>query len=98
LSDEGYIMLDIKNYEDMAMFDLPEDERSLLGRRLGSLAGAFGALDGIDACGAEPLLSVLELRNVMREDKACKLIARDEILANAPEQYDGYFQVPGTLE
>jgi len=91
-------MLDIKNYEDMAMFDLQEDERSLLGRRLGGLADGFEALDGIDVCGAEPLVSVLELRNVMREDKARKLVTRDEILANAPEQYDGYFQVPGTLE
>jgi len=33
----------------------------------------------------------------MREDVAVKLLPRDELLANAPEEYDGYFKVPGTL-
>jgi aspartyl/glutamyl-tRNA(Asn/Gln) amidotransferase C subunit len=40
---------------------------------------------------------VLNLQNVLREDAAKKLLSREELLSNAPEQYDGYFQVPGTL-
>ena len=46
----------------------------------------------------QPLVSVLDIKNVLREDIEAKTISRDEILENAPEQYDGYFQVPGTLE
>jgi len=40
----------------------------------------------------------LDSSNVMREDVASKLISRDELLKNAPEQHDGYFQVPAAIE
>ena len=82
----------------MAMLELPDDERRALERRLSDLADSFDTLDGVDTDGVEPLVTVLDLRNVFREDKAARLLTRDEILSNAPEQYDGYFQVPGTLE
>jgi len=91
-------MLDIIRYEAMAMLELADSERQLLGERLDALAGGFDALDEIGTNGVEPLVTVLELHNVMREDRASKLLPRDEMLANAPEQYDGYFQVPGTLD
>ena len=91
-------MLDIRNYEAMAMLDLPDDERRALETRLCGLAGSFDTLGGIGTDGVEPLVTVLSLRNVFREDRAEKLLTRDEILSTAPEQYDGYFQVPGTLE
>jgi len=91
-------MLEIEGYEAMAMLELPDDESQLLGKQLSDLAGSFEALDGIDTDGVPPLVTVLNLNNVMREDKAEKLLTREKILANAPEQYDGYFQVPGTLE
>ena len=91
-------MLDIRNYEAMAMLDLPDGERRLLERRLGELADSFDTLEGIATDGVEPLVTVLRVQNVFREDKAERLLTRDEILSTAPEQYDGYFQVPGTLE
>ena len=90
-------MLDIKEYEAMAMLELPDDERKGLSERFDLLNGSFAALGQVDTDGVEPLVTVMDLRNVMREDVAAKLLTRDEILANAPEQYDGYFQVPGTL-
>jgi aspartyl-tRNA(Asn)/glutamyl-tRNA(Gln) amidotransferase subunit C len=62
------------------------------------LVTGFKALDQIDTGDAEPLVTVLSVYNVMREDVAEKSFTRDEILINAPEEYDGYFKVPGTLE
>ena len=90
-------MVDIRGYEAMAMFDLPDDERGLISEAIGELSGSFAALEQIGTDGAEPLVSTLDLHNILREDVAQKLTTRDEILASAPEQYDGYFQVPGTL-
>jgi len=90
-------MFEIKDYEAMAMLDLQDDERDLLRGRLEDLCESFGALEKIDTDDAAPLVTVLDARNIMREDVAEKLFTRDELLANAPEQYDGYFQVPGTL-
>jgi len=90
--------MNIKDYEAMAMLDLPEDERAVLGERLNEIEAGFAALEQIDTDGVEPLVTVLDTINIMREDVAIKQFTRDEILANAPEQQDGYFQVPGTLE
>ena len=90
-------MIDIKKYESVAMIDLPDGERESLGRRACTLTEGFAALDGVCAEAAEPLVTVLNLHNILREDTAEKNITRDEILANAPEQFDGYFQVPGTI-
>lgn len=94
----GVRVLDIRKYEAMVMLELDGDEREQLSARLDALDASFSALDRVDTDGVAPLVSVLSQRNVMREDIAVKLLSRDEILSNAPEQYDGYFQVPGTLE
>ena len=91
-------MLDIKEYESMAMLDLPDDEREGLDKCFMALVSDFEALEHIDTDGVEPLTTVLHLNNIMREDVSKKLFTRDAMLANAPEEYDGYFKVPGTLE
>ena len=90
-------MINIKEYEDMMMFDLPDDERARLSLRLNALADSFAVLGQVNTDGAEPLVTVLDLQNIMREDVSGQLVTRDELMSNAPEQYDGYFKVPGTL-
>jgi aspartyl/glutamyl-tRNA(Asn/Gln) amidotransferase C subunit len=96
--EERCRMLNITEYEAMAMLDLQDDERVMLSRRIRDLAGGLTAFERIDTDEVESLVTVLGLHNIFREDAAEKLLSRDEILASAPEQYDGYFQVPGTLE
>ena len=91
-------MHDIKKYEVMAKLHLPEHERVWVAERLDGLVNSFNALDEIDTSGTTPLVSVLDLVNVLREDVALKTITREELLSNAPEQYDGYFQVPKTVD
>ena len=88
----------IKEYESMVKLNLSESERKWVSDIADMLTGSFGALEGVDTSGAEPLVTVLDIRNVLREDVSAKMLSREELLANAPEQYDGYFQVPKTLE
>ena len=91
-------MIDIKKYEAMAKIDLQETERQWVAGRVEKLLESFSALESVDTRGAEPLVTVLNTRNIMRDDAAKKFISREELLSNAPEQYDGYFQVPKTLD
>ena len=91
-------MKDIKNYEAMAKFDLPETERGWVSARADMLMDSFNQLAGIDTSGVEPLITVLDVKNVLREDISVKMLPREELLSNAPEQYEGYFQVPKTLD
>jgi len=82
----------------MAMLDLSEDERVLLKERFDAISGGFSALDAYDTDGVEPLVSVLDLQNVLREDVSVKFMSREELMANAPESHDGYFQVPAAID
>ena len=86
------------DYESMAMLNLSDDERVMLKERFEEIAGGFSALDAIDVEGVEPLVTVLDLHSVMREDVSAELIQREELLSNAPEQHDGYFQVPAAID
>ena len=91
-------MRNTKDYEAMAKLDLPEEERKWVSSCVDMLTDSFHALEAIDTSETEPLVTVLEIQNVLRKDKVNKQLTRDELLSNAPEQYDGYFQVPKTLE
>ena len=91
-------MSDIYSYEKAAMIELPKSGRMMLEERFDKVAGGFSALDIYDTSKAEPLVSVLDIRNVIREDIPAKIVTREELLSNAPEQYDGYIRVPATID
>ena len=91
-------MKNIKNYEAMAKLDLPETERVWVSDSADILVDSFSLLDSIDTSGVEPLITVLDITNVLREDVSVKMLPREELLANAPDQYNGYFRVPKTLD
>ena len=87
-----------KKYEAMAKLDLPADERAWVVAEITALEERLAALDAVDTAGVEPLVTVSPRKNVMREDTACRLLSREELLQGAPEQYGGYFQAPKTVE
>ena len=91
-------MKDIKEYEAMAKIDLPETERQWVSDRIEKLIESFSALESIDTADTEPLITVLDIHNVLRDDVVKNVITREELLSNAPEVYDGYFQAPKALE
>jgi len=91
-------MLEVTGYEKMAMLDLKSSERDAIYERMKELENYFLRLEQIDTENVQPLVSVLDIKNVLREDVSFKRISRDEMLENAPEQWDGYISVPGTLE
>jgi aspartyl/glutamyl-tRNA(Asn/Gln) amidotransferase C subunit len=90
-------MSDISDYEAMTMLDLTEGERQELNGRFDALIRGFKELEKIETNGVVPLVTVLDLNTVLREDVSTKQISREEILANTNWEHDGYFQVPGTL-
>ena len=87
----------IASYEAMAKLKLNDDTRSWAHKNMNYLEVHFQKLEQIDTKDVKPLITVLELQNVLRDDVSRKFITRDELLANAPEEHEGYFQVPKTL-
>jgi aspartyl-tRNA(Asn)/glutamyl-tRNA(Gln) amidotransferase subunit C len=90
--------IDSSTFEKMAKFNLAVDEHEWIMAQLDMLTEDFSLLNSMDTTDIEPLVTVLPMTNVFREDICEKKFERTTILANAPEQYDGYFQVPKTFE
>ena len=77
-------LTDSETEEVLAFFaDMAKDEPALLDK----------SLDG-----KEPMIHVVDLVNVLRDDKASQPFTRDALLEGAPEAMDGYWQVPRLLE
>ncbi len=55
-------------------------------------------LNELDISGIEPTSHVLDLVNVLREDKPIPSIASDEALLNAPDRVDDFYRVPRIIE
>ena len=90
-------MHNINDYEAMAKLSFSEADREWASACADALIKSFDVLDKIDVQNIEPLITVLDIKTVLRNDIAEKHVTREELLANAPEQNDGYFQVPKTV-
>lgn len=89
---------DLLLFENLSKLRLSEDEREKASEYFNFLDLEFNKLSMVDSANTAPMPSPLEITNVFREDIAKKDIPRKEILKNAPEQSDGYFVVPKTVE
>ena len=85
-------------YEPMAKLSLDAESRAVANDIIARLEDEFSKMEKVDAEGVEPLVTVLDLRNVLREDVSAQIVSRDTLLESAPEEYDGYFQVPKTID
>jgi len=91
-------MIDVKKYEAMAKLNLSETESQIISARAEKLIDRYSTLESIDTSNVKPLVTVLDIQNVLRDDIVKKAITREELLSNAPEQYNGYFRVPKTID
>ena len=78
----------------LAKLELSDEEKEAMGRMLDYI----DKLNELDTSGVEPMSHVFPMTNVFREDVVTNGDERDKILLNAPEQKDGAFKVPKTVE
>jgi aspartyl-tRNA(Asn)/glutamyl-tRNA(Gln) amidotransferase subunit C len=83
---------------ELARLALTEDEITLYQEQLSAVLGYAERLQTLDTGAIPPTATVLPARNVMRTDEPCASMAREEILANAPETEKGCFRVQTILE
>jgi len=88
----------MQKYEEMAKLSLDDEERAFVQEQYDLLMESFKVLADIDTEGVKPLVTVLDVKTVLREDVVVKDIPREELLNLAPEQYGEFFQVPRTVE
>ncbi len=82
----------------LAKLELSDEEKEEAKRDMGRMLDYIDKLNELDTEGVEPMSHVFSMNNVFREDAVVNGDDRENILANAPEQKDGAFKVPRTVE
>ena len=82
----------------LAKLELSGEEREAAKRDMSRMLDYVDELNELDTAGVEPMSHLFPVHNVFREDEVINADSRKQILANAPEQKDGAFKVPRTIE
>ena len=82
----------------LARLALSEEKQQALCPQLGKIMGFVEQLGEVDTDGVEPLANVAGHELRWREDKVTEGEQEEAILANAPEQAEGFFVVPKVVE
>lgn len=80
----------------LAKLELSEEEKEAAKKDMGRMLDYIDKLNELDTSSVEPMSHVFPVHNVFREDVVVNGDDRENMLANAPEQKDGQYEVPMT--
>lgn len=82
----------------LSKLELSGEEKEQAKTDMGRMLDYIDKLNELDTEGVEPMSHVFPVQNVFREDVVTNGDDRENILKNAPEERDGMFVVPRTVE
>jgi len=82
----------------LARLSLNEKEIETYSNQLSEILNYVQKLRELNVDHVEPMKHVLNMVNVMREDKELPSLSREEVMANTPEHNGEYFKVPRVLK
>jgi aspartyl-tRNA(Asn)/glutamyl-tRNA(Gln) amidotransferase subunit C len=85
---------DVEHVAKLARLELTEEEKELYTKQLGDVLKYVEQMNEVDTSDVKPMAQVIDFVNVMREDKVVYEQTKEELMANAPEEENGYFKVP----
>ena len=85
---------DVKHVAKLARLELTEEEIDKYSKQLGDILKYVEQMNEVDTTGIEPMPHAIPVYNVMREDVVKYEQTKEEMLANAPFEEDGFFRVP----
>ncbi len=88
----------VKHVANLARLAITEEEAKDFKNQLDAIISFAEELNELDTDHVEPTSHVLDMKNVLREDKAIEGLPQEEVLKNAPEHRDGYVKVPSIIE
>ena len=81
----------------LARLGLSDREITKMQDELSSILEHIAAIEELDTDAIPPTAQVIAVSNVMRPDVATGSLPRDAVLANAPRQTEGFFEVHAIL-
>jgi aspartyl-tRNA(Asn)/glutamyl-tRNA(Gln) amidotransferase subunit C len=88
---------EVQRVAKLARIGLSDEEAARMSAELGQIVGFVEQLQAVDIEGVPPTDQVTGLVDVWREDEVKPGLSREALLANAPEQKDGYIVVKRVL-
>jgi len=88
---------DVTHVAALARLGLTDDEVTRLQDQLSSILEHIAVLERLDTSAIPPTAQVNALSNVMRDDVERPSLPREVVLANAPQETDGFFEVRAVL-
>ncbi len=85
---------ELKKLEKLSKLKFQDNDLEKFNTQLNDILEYMKELDELDLTNVESLSNPLGRHNFFREDIANKLFDIEEILKNAPQQYDRFFVVP----
>lgn len=85
---------DVEHVAKLARLELTEDEKELYTKQLGDVLKYVDQMNEVDTSNVKPMTQVIDFVNVMREDNPHQEISKEDLMANAPEEENGFFKVP----
>jgi aspartyl-tRNA(Asn)/glutamyl-tRNA(Gln) amidotransferase subunit C len=89
---------DVEHVAHLARLHLTDEEIDRMQTQLSNILDAIETLQQVDTSHVGPTASVIQLENVMRDDKVRPGLTRDAALANAPLRDDPFLRVPTVLQ
>jgi len=87
---------ELRHIEQLARVSLSGESRERLKAQLADIVGFVQKLQGVDTSGIERSAAAAGSR--LRDDTPEACLERDEVLAEAPDQEEGFFKVPAVIE
>ena len=91
-------MEDVEYVAALAHLRLDDDTKQRMVTELEAILAYMDKLDEVDTSNVEPMMHVLDVSNVYREDEVGESLDRENALENAPKTDGEYFLVPRILE
>ncbi len=89
---------DVEYVAGLAQLTLDEETKQRLVREMAEILSYIEQLNELDTSDVEPMMHVLPMTNVYREDVVGESLPREKALLNAPRHDDEYFLVPKILD
>ncbi|MGO0122540.1 Asp-tRNA(Asn)/Glu-tRNA(Gln) amidotransferase subunit GatC [Desulfothermobacter acidiphilus] len=85
---------EVEQVAALARLELDGEEKERLAHDLGKILEYVSSLQELSTEEVPPLVHVIPLQNVWREDQVEEHMEIEEILSRAPDREDRYFRVP----
>lgn len=81
----------------LARIELTKDEKKAFTKQLNEILDYFKKIDEIDTSNIEPTFHVIDLVNVLRDDKVEPSLSKADALKNAPQKEGSFIKAPKIL-